>query len=92
MFKLALDNQVSKDAAQKLSAHYEVVMNAGDLPDEEWIEQALLLDANIFISPDLDVPNYLDRIQSDARWIDLPQNLRSHNQFDFIMKKIEALK
>lgn len=88
-FKLALDNQVSKKTIEKLKTHYEVVFTSGDLADEIWIEEALALGANVFVSPDLDIPNYLDRFNVDnVYWIDLKQKLKSDKQFRYLRSKL----
>jgi len=89
--KIAVDNQVSKQAVRQLSKHHEVVLVANDSQDEVWVDHALDLGAEVFVSPDLDIPNYLDRVQSDAAWVDLPQGLRTEDQFSFLMKQIERL-
>lgn len=91
MFKLAVDNQIGKNVIRKLERHYEVVLTAGDKADEDWIPEALDLGANVFVSPDLDVPNFLDRENDPAIWIDVPQNLSGDAQFTFIMKKLKSL-
>ncbi len=93
MIKIALDNQVSKDVVKRLSSYYDVVVWAADRSDEDWVDEAMTLGAQYFISPDLDVPNLLDRYgYDDVFWIDLPQNLKFDSQFDFIRKKIKGLK
>lgn len=89
--KIAVDNQISKQAIRQLSKHHEVVLTADDQQDEIWIDDALDLGAEVFISPDLDVPNYLDRIHSNAAWIDLPQGLRTENQFSFLMDELKKI-
>lgn len=92
-FKLALDNQISNRCIRELSKHYEIVYTAKNEPDEIWLEDAYGCGANIVISPDLDIPNYLDRMRyDDVIWIEVPQNLRSAKQYDFIIKKLEKLK
>ncbi len=91
--KLALDNQVSQAAEKKLSDHYEIVAKAGDKSDEDWIEEAIDSDANVFISPDYDIPNYLERYYDGVGvyWISLPQGIRGIKQFDYLYKKLKAL-
>lgn len=90
--KLAIDNQISLSVVEGLKRTHEVVMWSGDKQDEVWIEDALDLGAEVFISPDLDVPNYLDRINSDAHWIDVPQNLPRNKQLNFIISKLNGLR
>jgi len=68
MFKLALDNQVSKKVKEELSWHYDIVIWADTLPDEYWVKEALNRGANVFISPDLDIINMLTELDSDADW------------------------
>jgi hypothetical protein len=90
--KLAIDNQISKYVVQRLKQHYEVVRTAGNDPDEIWLNDALDLGADVFISPDLDVPNFLDKAKADdAVWIDVPQKLSIEKQFTFLMKKLKGL-
>lgn len=94
MLKLAIDNQIALLVVQQLKRNYEVVMIAGDLPDVVWIEQALDNGATVFISPDLDVPLYLDKNYEDFGliWIDIPQGLRASGQLAFISKKLSEIK
>lgn len=89
--RIAVDNQVSKDCIDELNKIHEVVLCANDMMDEQWIELAIDLEVDLIISPDLDVPNYLDRMNSNIRWIDLPQNLGSNKQFKFLMKAIKRI-
>lgn len=86
--RIAVDNQVSAQCIDKLNREHEVVLCANDMPDEEWIELAVDLDVEAIVSPDLDVPNYLDKLNSDIIWIELPQGIKGHNQFDFLIKAI----
>lgn len=90
--KIAVDNQIARSTVRLLKSKYDVVIEAGDMQDEEWVDIGLSRGATIFISPDLDIPNYLDRVNSDAAWIDVPQNLRERNQFDYLIKQLERLK
>lgn len=92
MFRLAIDNQISKVTVKKLQKHYEVVLWAANLPDEIWVEDAYDDGADVFISPDLDVPNILDRIDAKAYWMEIPQYLNEGSQFNFIMKELQQLK
>lgn len=89
--KIAVDNQVSDSCVDSLNDLYDVVLCAGDMPDDEWLELAMDMDVDVIISPDLDVPNYLDKADSDIVWIELPQGLRGRNQFDFLKKRIEKI-
>lgn len=86
---LAIDNQISLQVVNQLEQHYEVVLWAGDMSDEDWVDEALLLGANTFISPDLDIPNLLERLAPDVRWIDVPQGLPTAKQYDYLMKAIK---
>lgn len=89
--KIAVDNQISLIVVDKLKRDHQVVLWAGNQQDEEWIEDALDRGAEVFVSPDLDVPNYLDKIDSDAIWIDIPQGLPKGKQFDFITKALKGI-
>lgn len=90
--RLAIDNQISRLTVDKLRRKFEIVIAVRDEPDEYWVDYALSNGADVFISPDLDIPNLLDHFDSDAAWIDVPQNLRGYRQFDFIMKAIGKLR
>lgn len=87
---LAVDNQVSKATIYKLENLYQVVKKAEDLPDEVWVYQALDLGANVFISPDLDIPNLIYRESDTAIWIELP-GLKSEKQYAFLIKKLRNI-
>ena len=90
--KLAIDNQISKYVVEHLKKDYEVVRTAGNDPDHIWISDALDKGADVFISPDLDIPNFLDKENADwARWIDIPQGLGYEKQYKFIMEKLKKL-
>jgi len=92
LIKLALDNQISRKAAQEIrEAGYDIVYHARSESDEVWIENALTKGATVFISPDLDIPNYLDRRDVDAAWIDVPQGMSGDTQSSFIVKQILRL-
>jgi hypothetical protein len=87
--KLALDRQISKKTAVELrKAGYEVVFHANHEPDEVWIPAALDQGANLFVSPDLDIPNYLDRTDTGAAWVDVPQGLGGRSQFSYLLQQI----
>lgn len=88
LMKIAVDNQVSKQCIDSLNRKHEVILCANDRADEEWVELAMDLGVDIIISPDLDIPNYLDKANSDIIWIELPQGIKGHNQFDFLIKAI----
>lgn len=85
VMRIAVDNQISLSVVKSLKKKHDVVLWAGDRQDEVWIDEALALGAEVFISPDLDVPNYLDRINSPATWIDVPQKLPTKNQLAFLL-------
>lgn len=90
--KIAVDNQISQATVYQLGQKYEVVLSAGNMSDEEWIEKALDLGATVFISPDLDVPNYLDKCEIPYTWIDVPQGLTGPRQFQHLDKALRNLK
>ena len=90
MLVIAVDNQISLRVVEKLKRKYKVVVWAGNKPDDVWIEEALDLGANIFISPDLDVPNYLDKLNANwTKWIDVPQKMTKEKQYEFLLKKLK---
>lgn len=88
---LAIDNQISKTVVDQLSQHYEIALWAGDMQDEEWVDEALVMGANVFISPDLDIPNLLERLDPTVFWIDVPQSLPKAKQFQYLMDKIKKV-
>lgn len=92
MLILAVDNQISLRVVDRLKQHFEVVLWANTMSDEDWVDEALCRGANTFISPDLDIPNLLDRVAPDARWIDVPQGLDRNKQFEFLMKQLKKAK
>lgn len=90
MIVLAVDNQISLRVVEKLKLHFKVVLWASNAPDEEWVDEALSRGANTFISPDLDIPNILDRVAPDVRWIDVPQGLKQDKQFNYLMGQLKG--
>lgn len=90
--KIAVDNQISYQSIQSLNDRgFLVVQRAFDLPDEVWVIEALKKGAEFIVSPDLDVPNLLDRLNADAVWIDLKQGLKNKAQSVHIENKIKAI-
>lgn len=91
--KIACDCQISKRTVELLKANkFDVVFRAHREPDEVWIEAALDLGATVFISPDLDIPLYLDKSEIEYKWIDVKQGLRSSQQFNFLVKRLNKIK
>lgn len=90
--KIAIDNQIASYVVDALRRKYDVVLTAGNMSDEEWIEKALDLGATVFCSPDLDVPNYLQQYDLPYIWIDIPQGLKRHRQFPYLDKRLRELK
>lgn len=92
VIKLAFDTQISKKTAHEMRmAGYDIVYHAKNEPDDVWIENALTKGATIFVSPDLDIPNYLDRMDVSAAWIDVPQGMSGDMQFSHIARQILRL-
>lgn len=90
--RLALDNQISKKAAYEVrAAGYKVVYHASNEPDDVWIERALGQGATLFVSPDIDIPNYLDKNDIAAGWVDLPQGMGGDIQAAYILKQITRI-
>lgn len=91
--KLAVDVQISKRAIRELqAAGYSVVYQAKNAQkDPDWIEQALTKGANVFVSPDLDIPNYLDKRDVNAAWIGLPHGIDGEMQSGYIIKRLIRL-
>jgi hypothetical protein len=92
MILVAVDTQVSKSAQYTISNKFKVVFRAPHgMTDDAWIEKALDLGANVFVSPDLDIPLYLDTLGVDYKWIDLPQSMKSSKQANYILKRLKAI-
>lgn len=93
--KIAVDNQISYRAVETLKQLYkfDIVFRAKDQPDEVWIEMALDRGATVFISPDVDVPNYLDRLDDAAiyKWIDVKQGLKKEKLISYLVKKLKEI-
>lgn len=91
--KLAVDVQISKRAIKELqAAGYSVVYQARMAQkDADWIENALTRGANVFVSPDMDIPAYLDKRDVDAAWIGLPHGIDGDMQPGYIIKKLIRL-
>ena len=91
--KLALDVQISKQAQHELRKFgFEIVYRAGaGVDDETWVLNAIGAGANIFVSPDLDIPNLLERLGTEAAWIDVPQGMRGENQANYIAGRLTRL-
>ncbi len=87
--KLALDGPISRKAAQQLrSQGFEVVFHARHEADEVWVPAALNKGANVFVSSDLDIPNLLDKEDTNAIWIDMPQFIGGVDQAGYIISQI----
>jgi riboflavin biosynthesis pyrimidine reductase len=86
--KIAVDNQISKDIVKRLiKKGYNIVLRAQDEPDEQWVEAALDLGANVIVSPDVDIPILLDRLGADdVRWIDVPRYKKKENLEKYLIK------
>jgi len=92
-YKIALDNQISKETTHKLRAlKVDVVYRATNERDEVWVLNALNKGANVFLSPDLDIPNLLAQYDVKAVWIDVPQGLKGVDQVHYICNQLLKLK
>ncbi len=89
--KIACDNQVSKITVDTLDSIFTVVTTAGNKPDDVWLEEAIDKGATVFISPDLDVPNYLDSAFVEYKWIDIPQGLGKQELCRHLIKQIKKV-
>lgn len=88
--KIACDNQVPLKYIQSLNkSGFEVVFRAQDEADEDWVRQAISLDAQIFISPDLDIPNLIQEYP-DTFWVDYKNPMRK--AFNKLMTKLHLIK
>jgi hypothetical protein len=93
--KIAVDNQIGKIIVDILKQRkFDIVFRAQDEADHEWIEKALDLGATVFVSPDFDIPFYLDKEYPDEsyKWVELPQNLPKRKQCEFLTKKLSAFR
>lgn len=70
--KIALDQSIGHVRAQQLKKlGYEIVCRAvGSEPDEIWLKRALDAGALYIISPDLDIPCLIERLNYPMIWID----------------------
>lgn len=91
--KLAMDIQISNKAIRELDKMgYKVVCRAlNSQKDEEWVAFALSKGANVFVSPDMDIPAILDRKEADTTWIGLPSGLKSKGQAEYTSKRIDSI-
>jgi hypothetical protein len=86
--KLAIDNQLGhKEYCELKSAGYDIIVEAGDRADEDWVIEAIDKGVDCIISPDLDIPNMLEREYSDALWIDYTQEYR--NSIKKLIKRLD---
>lgn len=95
MLKIAVDNQISYNAIYGLkNRKFDVVLWAGDMSDEDWVDKAIGLGANVFVSPDVDIPILLDRMLPDEKihWIDIPQGLKSKDQLRYLLTQLKTIK
>lgn len=90
MAKIGVDNQVSKDIIKNLiKKGFEIVHSAGDEPDDVWVDKALMKGATIIISPDVDIPILLDRLDaSDVLWIDIPRGYKQKKLENYLVGKL----
>ena len=89
--KIAVDNQISKAIVKNLiKKGYDIVLRAEDEPDVVWLQNALDLGASHVVSPDLDIPNLLDRMDaSDVKWIDLPQRMKKDKLERYLIRMLK---
>ena len=85
--RIAVDNQVGYDAIFYLeSKGHEVVLKAGNEPDNIWFIDALDAGAELFISPDWDIAFLCNK--HDVKFIQLCQNVRGEKIGKFVINKI----
>ena len=90
-FLIACDNQVSKDFCRRFEKHgFPVVVYAGDRADEDWVFDAIGAGAEVIISPDLDIPNMLDKFNVDIDWIDYQSQRK--DRFEHTLKQLIAIR
>ena len=91
--KVACDNQVSNEIKSKLTkSGFQVVTSAFSLPDEDWLMDAIGKGVDVIISPDLDIPNFLDRYNLDGiKWIDVPQGYKYDKLEKYLFKQLNEL-
>lgn len=86
--RIAVDNQIGDIAIRTISTKHTVVVRAQDYSDQDWLDAAIGQGAIAIVSPDLDVPNYLDKHAPHIRWICLPQGLRDPYIGSFVLNKL----
>lgn len=93
LIKIAVDIQIGKIASDELErVGYTIVYKArASEPDIEWVHNAVNNGATILISPDLDIPDLLDKNNINAAWIGLPQGIGGLDQAEYIKQKIARL-
>lgn len=89
--RIAVDTHVSINAIEALkNTGFDVVTIAGiGEDDESWVSRALSAGAEVFVSSDLDIPNLLERYDSMAIWLDLPQG--KVNLYNWIVQSIKRM-
>lgn len=90
---VACDCQISKSTVVEIEKSFAVVFRAQHEADEVWVEQAILKGANVFISPDSDIPDLLETEYADMEtyWIPVRQGLRSADQPKYIIGQLYRL-
>lgn len=90
-FLIACDNQVSKDFCKRFEKHgFAVVVYAGDRADEDWVFDAIGAGAEVIVSPDLDIPNMLDKYNVDVDWIDYQSHRK--DRFEVTLKELVRIR
>lgn len=91
MFRIACDNHVSLKVIEELETYgYKVVFRAWDETDWNWCNQAIDLNANVFISCDWDIEFFCN--QKNIACIRLPQGKGGNAQRNYIVGQLKRLK
>mgnify|MGYP001565599989 CR=1 FL=1 len=89
--KIAVDNQISKAIVKSLiKKGFHIVLRAQDEQDEVWVDEALMRGATHIVSPDIDIPNLLDRLDaSDVVWIDVPRGYKKDKLENYLIGSLK---
>lgn len=69
---------------------FEVVVYAEDRMDEDWVFDAIGAGAEVIVSPDLDIPNMLDKYNVDVDWIDYQSHRK--DRFEVTLKELVRIR
>jgi predicted nucleic acid-binding protein len=91
MYRLAIDTGISPDIDALCNYEFIIVARAEEGErDEDWLDRAILKDADFIVSPDKDVLTYLlDNELPKSIWLRMPQGKNAKQQAEYIVKKLK---